>query len=102
MKKLGTPIGAGPGSESEKVGLDAWGTPLPVGPVVSGFVVPGVVEAGFFDLAGAFFCCFLGLFGFCVVGGVWVDFCWGAPGLGCFGGGGLLLVGGLLGGGGAI
>lgn len=31
MKKLGTPIGAGPGSESEKLGLEADGTPLPVG-----------------------------------------------------------------------
>ena len=31
MKKLGTPIGAGPGSESEYVGLVAVGTPLPVG-----------------------------------------------------------------------
>ena len=41
MKKLGTPIGAGPGSESEKVGLVADGTPLPVGRflVVEVFVV---------------------------------------------------------------
>jgi hypothetical protein len=31
MKKFGTPIGAGPGSASEKVGLVADGTPLPVG-----------------------------------------------------------------------
>jgi hypothetical protein len=31
MKKFGTPIGAGPGNESEKVGLFAAGTPLPVG-----------------------------------------------------------------------
>ena len=31
MKKLGTPIGAGPGSESENVGLLAEGTPLPLG-----------------------------------------------------------------------
>ncbi|GAC1580838.1 MAG: hypothetical protein NVS3B18_14460 [Candidatus Dormibacteria bacterium] len=36
MKKFGTPIGAGPGSESEKVGLDAVGTPLPVGSVTFG------------------------------------------------------------------
>jgi hypothetical protein len=28
MKKFGTPIGAGPGSESEKVGFDGVGTPL--------------------------------------------------------------------------
>lgn len=31
MKKFGTPIGAGPGSDSEKLGLRAVGTPLPVG-----------------------------------------------------------------------
>jgi hypothetical protein len=31
MKKFGTPIGAGPGSESEKDGLEADGTPLPDG-----------------------------------------------------------------------
>ena len=31
MKKLGTPIWAAPGSESEKVGFDAEGTPLPDG-----------------------------------------------------------------------
>jgi hypothetical protein len=36
MKKLGTPIGAGPGSESEKVGLEAFGTPLPVGRLTVG------------------------------------------------------------------
>jgi len=29
MKKFGTPIGAGPGSESEKLGFDAVGTPFP-------------------------------------------------------------------------
>ena len=33
MKKFGTPIGAGPGSENENVGLLANGTPAPVGPV---------------------------------------------------------------------
>jgi hypothetical protein len=27
MKKLGTPIGAGPGSENEKLGFDGVGTP---------------------------------------------------------------------------
>ena len=38
MKKFGTPIGAGPGSENEKVGLLANGTPAPVGPLgVVGF-----------------------------------------------------------------
>jgi hypothetical protein len=31
MKKLGTPIAAGPGRDSEKVGFEADGTPLPVG-----------------------------------------------------------------------
>jgi hypothetical protein len=36
MKKFGTPIGAGPGSESEKVGLLAAGTPLPVGSSFAG------------------------------------------------------------------
>jgi hypothetical protein len=38
MKKLGTPIGAGPGSESEKVGLEDFGTPLPVGRLTFGFL----------------------------------------------------------------
>jgi hypothetical protein len=38
MKKFGTPIGAGPGSESEKVGLVADGTPLPVGRSLAGVV----------------------------------------------------------------
>jgi hypothetical protein len=31
MKKFGTPIGLGPGSESENVGFDGLGTPLPEG-----------------------------------------------------------------------
>jgi hypothetical protein len=31
MKKLGTPIGAGPGRERENPGVDGLGTPLPVG-----------------------------------------------------------------------
>jgi hypothetical protein len=31
MKKLGTPIGAGPGIDREKDGLEADGTPLPEG-----------------------------------------------------------------------
>jgi hypothetical protein len=43
MKKFGTPIGAGPGSESEKVGLVADGTPLPVGSLfAAGAVVLGL------------------------------------------------------------
>ena len=32
MKKLGTPMPGVPGSESEKLGLRAVGTPLPLGP----------------------------------------------------------------------
>jgi len=36
MKKLGTPIGAGPGSDSEYVGLAADGTPLPLGRLLAG------------------------------------------------------------------
>src|SRR5689334_14488440 len=39
MKKFGTPIGAGPGVESEKVGFDGAGEP-------SAFVVAGVGAAG--------------------------------------------------------
>lgn len=31
MKKFGTPIGAGPGVESEKVGFEGAGTPVPNG-----------------------------------------------------------------------
>jgi hypothetical protein len=30
MKKFGTPIGAGPGTENEKLGLDGVGTPFAV------------------------------------------------------------------------
>lgn len=41
MKKFGTPIGAGPGSEKEKVGFDAVGTPP----------LPRIL-AGLEDLAG--------------------------------------------------
>jgi hypothetical protein len=63
MKKLGTPIGAGPGSESEKVGLLVPGTPLPEGrtaffglaflwpEVVGGLTVCGCVD-GFCFLVG--------------------------------------------------
>jgi hypothetical protein len=39
MKKFGTPIGAGPGSDSEKVGFEVLGTPLPVGSLAAGVVV---------------------------------------------------------------
>jgi hypothetical protein len=50
MKKFGTPIGAGPGSDSENVGLLAVGTPLPLGradPVLPDFGV----DARFLRLA---------------------------------------------------
>jgi len=50
MKKFGTPIGAGPGSDSENVGLLAVGTPLPVGRVdlvLRGFAL----DVRFFGLA---------------------------------------------------
>lgn len=39
MKKFGTPIGAGPGSEKEKVGFVAVGTPVLVRSGVDGFLV---------------------------------------------------------------
>jgi hypothetical protein len=41
MKKFGTPIGAGPGSDSENVGFDVWGTPLPLGSEAVGEVLLG-------------------------------------------------------------
>ena len=44
MKKLGTPIGAGPGSANENVGLDGVGTPL--------LVTGGGGVAGFLALLG--------------------------------------------------
>ncbi len=50
MKKFGTPIGAGPGSDSEKVGLLAEGTPLPVGR----FLVEELGLVRFFFLLWAF------------------------------------------------
>src|SRR5579875_3010729 len=43
MKKLGTPIGAGPGSENENVGLLALGTPLPFRGVIDGLPACGGV-----------------------------------------------------------
>jgi hypothetical protein len=39
MKKFGTPIGAGPGSDSENVGFDVLGTPLPLGSEAAGEVL---------------------------------------------------------------
>src|ERR1019366_8374995 len=43
MKKFGTPIGAGPGSESENAGLCTDGKPLPVGSLLG----PGVLDSDF-------------------------------------------------------
>jgi hypothetical protein len=51
MKKLGTPIGAGPGSDSENVGFEVLGTPFPVGSFAAGVVV----LVGFFFFALLFF-----------------------------------------------
>ena len=45
MKKLGTPIGAGPGSEKEKVGLVGVGTPVVVRSGVAGFFVAVAQQA---------------------------------------------------------
>ena len=52
MKKLGTPIGAGPGSDSEKVGLLAAGTPLPVGRLSAGVVGLALALFVFFFFLG--------------------------------------------------
>ncbi|MEA2282979.1 MAG: hypothetical protein QOK21_3586 [Solirubrobacteraceae bacterium] len=49
MKKFGTPIGAGPGVASEKVGFDGAGEPSEF--VWTGAGAPGVAEAGS-DCAG--------------------------------------------------
>jgi hypothetical protein len=46
MKKFGTPIGAGPGIASEKVGFDGAGEP-------SAFVVAGVGAAGVVGVGSA-------------------------------------------------
>ena len=80
MKKFGTPTGAGPGSDSEKLGLEAFGTPLPDGCL--DFDLDFGREEDFrLCLALAFALClcledfFSGVTfvfaGFCV----WVDFC---------------------------
>jgi hypothetical protein len=56
MKKFGTPIGAGPGSDSENVGFLAEGTPLPLGSVATGLPLPCFFFFCFFwpvPLAGA-------------------------------------------------
>ena len=72
MKKFGTPIGAGPGRESENVGFEVFGTPLPVGSLAFGDVV---VVVFFFALR----------FGFGLVDGgwPWVEDCWGDEDVGC-------------------
>ena len=51
MKKFGTPIGAGPGSDRENVGFWADGTPLPVGSVDVRLRDRLRLVAGFFCLA---------------------------------------------------
>lgn len=48
MKKLGTPIAAGPGMASEKVGFEAAGTPLPEGRFAAG---AGCLALGLADVA---------------------------------------------------
>jgi hypothetical protein len=77
MKKLGTPIAAGPGSDSEKVGFDVVGTPLPVG---------SAGEGGWEERLGLALACLclgrpLPVAPVLVV--VWLleDFCWRRPGL---------------------
>jgi hypothetical protein len=52
MKKFGTPIGAGPGRESEKDGFDAEGTPLPDGSEAFGFLALRRLTAGVVAVAG--------------------------------------------------
>src|ERR1035437_1213002 len=52
MKKFGTPIGAGPGSESENVGLVADGTPLPVGSLLAAGVLDFDFDLGFWPEPG--------------------------------------------------
>jgi hypothetical protein len=73
MKKFGTPIGAGPGSDSENVGFEVLGTPLPVGSFAAGVVV----VVGFFFFALLFFAV--------LVEGVWpwLDDCSGDDEVGC-------------------
>jgi hypothetical protein len=70
MKKFGTPIGAGPGSDSEKVGLLAAGTPLPVGSVTFFLCLACVGALGAVEVCCGcedFFCCLVGLVGWGVV-----------------------------------
>ena len=59
MKKLGTPIGAGPGRESEKVGLLGDGTPLPEGRFdagLLGFLLWALFGAGLAVVCGCWVC----------------------------------------------
>jgi hypothetical protein len=46
MKKFGTPIGAGPGRDREKDGLEAEGTPLPEGSEVLWWLTLWCLTAG--------------------------------------------------------
>lgn len=64
MKKFGTPIGAGPGSDSEKLGFDGLGTPLPFGrPLALGFLLLALILALALAWPGAL------AFGWCEEGG---------------------------------
>ncbi|HEX3835105.1 MAG TPA: hypothetical protein VHW04_24200 [Solirubrobacteraceae bacterium] len=72
MKKFGTPIGAGPGSDSENVGFEVLGTPLPVGSLAAGVVV----LVGFFFFALLFFGLLVGVW-------PWLDDCSGEDEVGC-------------------
>ncbi|MGB9183607.1 MAG: hypothetical protein WCB67_06040 [Solirubrobacteraceae bacterium] len=62
MKKFGTPIGAGPGSESEKVGLLVPGTPLPDGRAAFGLAFLGAAAPGEVTVCGC-------VDGFCFLAG---------------------------------
>jgi hypothetical protein len=77
MKKLGTPIGAAPGSAKEKVGFDGVGTPAPV---TGDLGLLGVLALG---LPGVL----VGLLGVVgVVVGPWWEGFWTLPGPVVFGG----------------
>jgi hypothetical protein len=57
MKKLGTPIAAGPGSDSENVGFDGPGTPLPLGSFAAAFFWAWLPDCAC-DFFFFFFLCF--------------------------------------------
>jgi hypothetical protein len=73
MKKFGTPIGAGPGVESEKVGFEGAGTPLPDGSFDLCFACLGLAFAFAsrlcLGLCLAFLCDLFGLEGLCLTDG---------------------------------